>query len=278
MTDSADYADWIGLERTVSERIAAQPAERLAATLDRKGAGFAPGTPLPPLWHWLHFNDAEQHAGLGDDGHPRRGGFLPPVTLPRRMWAGGSLRFHAPLRIGDDVRRVTRIDSITSRSGRSGELVFVSLRHCLHRGADLLLEERQDIVYRAAGAPAAASRPMPSESDWTRQIVPDTALLFRYSALTFNAHRIHYDRDYATGVEGYPDLVVQGPLTATLLLEALAIAAPGAAVEAFEFRGVAPLYVREPITLAGCGAGGTVTLRAANAAGLVAMEATATLA
>ncbi|NND67102.1 MAG: acyl-CoA dehydrogenase [Halioglobus sp.] len=277
VTESADFAAWIGREHTVSERIAAEPAKRLAAILDRTDASFAEGAPLPPLCHWLHFNDAVPQSQLGIDGHPQKGGFLPPVALPRRMWAGGSLRFHAALRVGDEVRRNTRIDGITPRRGRSGDLVFVTLQHKLFRNAELLVEEQQDIVYREAGSPAGEGRAAPGKGDWSREIVPDNALLFRYSALTFNAHRIHYDRDYAVGEEGYPDLVVQGPLTATLLLEALSLEEPGAAVAGFEFRGVAPLYAGTPLTLQGRREGSSVSLWALNAAGNVAMEATATL-
>ncbi len=273
-----DYAGWLGRERVAHERIAAGPAARLAATLNRTDTEFAEGAALPPLWHWLYFHEAIPHAQLGADGHARKGDFLPPVALPRRMWAGGNLRFHSPLRVGDEVQRHTRIERITPRTGRSGALVFVTLSHTLRRDAQLLVEEQQDIVYREAGAPAGAGRPAPQHADWSRELVPDNTLLFRYSALTFNAHRIHYDRDYARDEEGYPDLVVQGPLTATLLLEAVANEEPGAAVTGFEFRGVAPLYTQTPLALRGRRERDAVALWACDAAGAVAMEATATLA
>ena len=277
MTDNAGFSDWLGRELTLSERIAPEPSLRLAAALDQHDTAFPAGAALPALRHWLHFVQAAPQSELGPDGHPKKGGFLPPVPLPRRMWAAGNLRFHAPLRVGDEVHRTSRIDSITPRKGRSGELVFVTLQHSLHRGTELLIEEQQDLVYREQGAPTGEGKSAEGHTDWSREIVPDNALLFRYSALTFNTHRIHYDRDYARDAEGYPELVVQGPLTATLLLDALGLEEPGAAFAAFEFRGVAPLYAHAPLTLQGRREGSRILLRALNMAGNVAMEASAIL-
>lgn len=278
MSNSTDYGEWLDRVLTLGECIAPEPSQRLALALDQDHTGFMDGSPLPLLRHWLHFIQAAPQSDLGADGHPEKGGFLPPVPLPRRMWAAGSLRFHAPLCIGDKVIRRSRIKSVTPREGRSGQLVFVTLEHTLHRGPKLLLEEQQDIVYRESGAPAGEGRPAAESCDWSRELVPDSTLLFRYSALTFNAHRIHYDRDYARDEEGYPEIVVQGPLTATLLLDALKAEVPDVEITGFSFRGVAPLYANAPLVLTGRREGGDVTLQAVNASGNVAMEASATLA
>jgi 3-methylfumaryl-CoA hydratase len=219
---------------------------------------------------------------LSDDGHAKRGGFLPPVPLPRRMWAGSRLEWLQPLRVGDAVRRTSSIKSVTHKSGRSGELVFVKVGHEVHNQLGLSIIEEHDIVYRDApqtGAAAPASVPAPSDPSWVREIAPDDVLLFRYSALTFNGHRIHYDRRYVTQVEGYPGLVVHGPLIATLLLDLLRRQMPEAQVRRFEFRAIAPTFDTAPFQV--CGKlledGKTVELWAQSLSGVLAMQATATL-
>jgi 3-methylfumaryl-CoA hydratase len=223
-----------------------------------------------------------RHSQVGRDGHPERGDFLPPVPLPRRMWAGGRMRWHAPVHIGDALTRHSRIVSVAHKTGRSGELVFVVVRHEIHTDGGLALTEEHDIVYRAspgtAGEAAPASAPATSTAAWQRTVVPDPVLLFRYSALTFNGHRIHYDRSYATQVEGYPGLVVHGPLLATLLVDLLRRERPDAALLGFDFRALRPVFDTAPFTLCGePGAqSGRVELWVRDCEGALAMQAHAT--
>ncbi len=259
--------------------LSAAPVAALSASLDYEYPRAHIGDPLPPCWHWLYFQDAVAASGLGVDGHALRGGFLPPVALPRRMWAGSRLRFVAPLQVGAAVRRVSTIATVTHKEGRSGELVFVTVRQQIFQGENLAIEEEQDLVYREPGATNVVSlpRPAPAVAQWSRGIRPDPVLLFRYSALTFNSHRIHYDRDYATGEEGYASLVVQGPLTATLLLDLLLREMPRAEVAAFEFRAIRPLLEGVPLQLQGRRDEKAVRLWALDASGALAMEAQARL-
>ncbi len=248
--------DWIGKTEIVSDVATAAPWAALAATLDRPAGRPAPGTRIPPLWHWLYFLQLARQSELGPDGHPRRGGFLPPVDLPRRMWAGSQLTFHKPLRIGDAITRTSTIEDVTEKRGRSGPLVFVRVRHAIrrHEDADDAITEFHDIVYRDAPQPgelAAPPQAAPGGATWERECVPDAVLLFRYSALTFNGHRIHYDRRYVTDVEGYPGLVVHGPLIATLLLELLHQRRPDVDVAHFEFRAMRPTFDTAPFFVCG---------------------------
>ncbi len=251
----ARLRDWEGRSETLVEPAAAAPARAMAALLDRdQETASGPGALLPALWHWLYFLPRAPQRDIGADGHPRLGGFLPPVPLPRRMWAGGRLQWHGALRVGDDLRRTTRIVSVTHKAGRSGDLVFLLLRHEVSGSDGLLLTEEQDIVYRAPaqpGDPAPPPQPAPADAAWSREIVPDPVLLFRFSALTFNAHRIHYDRPYATGVEGYPGLVVHGPLLATLLADLARRERPDARVTGFSFRAVRPTCDLHPFRVCG---------------------------
>ena len=249
-------ADWIGRTETVTDSATATPYAALAATLDRAAERPEPGTPLPPLWHWLYFLPLHRRSEIGADGHAARGGFLPPVPLPRRMWAGSRIAFHAPLRIADAVRRVSVIADVAEKSGRSGKLVFVAVRHDIFRaGHDApAITEHHDIVYRDAPLPgerAPAPQAAPRDAAWERQWRADEVLMFRYSALTFNGHRIHYDRPYATGVEGYPGLVVHGPLIATLLLDLLRDERPEANVATFRFRALRPTFDINPFFVCG---------------------------
>jgi 3-methylfumaryl-CoA hydratase len=236
---------WIGRSESRTDLITPAPIAALAATLDRDDAIPQPGDAVPPLWHWLYFLPVHRQSELGSDGHAKRGGFLPPVPLPRRMWAGGRLEFHHALRVGESITRVSRILNVKSKQGRSGPLVFVLVRHEISNRQGLALTEEQDIVYRdfpASGDSTPAPTPAPVNAVWQRTIHPDDVLLFRYSALTFNGHRIHYDRRYAMDIEGYPGLVVHGPLLATLLLDLLQRSRLGAQVKRFEFRAVSPLF------------------------------------
>ncbi|MBL8485506.1 MAG: MaoC family dehydratase N-terminal domain-containing protein [Rhodocyclaceae bacterium] len=283
MLDLEHLRSWTDRREEAEDVVAASRVAALAATLDRDDPAPAPGDPLPPLWHWMFCVPAARQSALGPDGHPARGGFLPPVPLPRRMWAGGRLGFPGMLRVGDRVRRESRVVSVDQKRGRTGDLVFVLVRHEFHGPTGLALTEEHDIVYRdlpVPGAPGPAPVPAPPDAEWERTVVPDDVLLFRYSALTFNGHRIHYDRRHATMAEGYPGLIVHGPLIATLLVDLLRRERPGARIAAFEFRAVKPLFDIAPFAVCGRPAedGGTVRLWAADGAGHLALEATATLA
>ncbi len=283
--DLSPLKDWIGRAEQRGDWITAAPLAALSATLDRPDPEPLPGCAVPPLWHWLYFLPMAPQSQLGEDGHPKRGGFLPPVPLPRRMWAGGRLEFHHPLRVGDEVTRQSRILSVETKSGRSGTLVFVTVRHELTNAQGLALSEEHDIVYREApapGAPTPPAQPAPTDEAFSRGITPDPVLLFRYSALTFNGHRIHYDQPYVTQVEGYPGLIVHGPLIATLLLDLLRRQQPEARVRRFAFTAMKPLFDTHPFTVCGKPEGDAAAHRyalwARSHEGHLAMRATAELA
>jgi 3-methylfumaryl-CoA hydratase len=279
---AADPARWIGKTETVTDTITATPYAALSATLDRDPEEPPAGTPLPPLWHWLYFLPLYRQSEVGPDGHAQRGGFLPPVPLPRRMWAASQLEFNRPLRVGDAIRRVSTITDVSEKSGRTGALVFVKVRHEIRANdeASPAIVEFHDIVFREApkaGDVAPPPKAAPTQSRWQRRVVPDAVLLFRYSALTFNGHRIHYDRKYVTGVEGYPGLVVHGPLIATLLLDLLREKLSDATVRRYEFRAVRPLFDTNAFDVCGEPArdGRSVRLWAKDHEGSLAMDATA---
>ncbi len=259
---------WQATERRTADLVTPGAAARLAATLDVADAPSS-GDPLPPLWHWLYFLPDDPQATLAADGHPRRGGFLPPVPLGRRMHAGGRLEFHAPLRVGDEATRVSVVTSVDEKQGRTGPLVVVTVRHRITGPAGLAVTEEQDLVYTDARPPRdAGDQAAIAEGTWESTVVPDEALLFRFSALTFNTHRIHYDLGYATAVEGYPDLVVHGPLVALLL--AVLARSRGVAVAGFTFRAHAPFFCGRPIHLRGDPGG---RLAAYDPSGRLGMEA-----
>ncbi len=250
---SENYSAWVGKSETVSDVLEPSRSNALCGALGAPTA-FVAGDPLPLLHHWLYFWDVRPPAELGADGHPKRGGFLPPVALPRRMWAGGRVRFVQRLVVGAAVTRTSTILKIEAKSGKSGDLVFVTVQHEISDGAGIALIEEQDIVYRGAAAPGSmklppAHAPLP-DAPWCRELFPDPVLLMRYSALTMNGHRIHYDRPYAMAEEAYPTLVVHGPLQATLLvhLGARHLEAP---ITAFSFRGTSPAFDGLPLYVCG---------------------------
>lgn len=250
MTDGSPLTDWIGRRTEDEDTLDARPARALAAALGRDGSIGRVGDPLPILWHWLYFPSLTPPSSLGEDGHPRRGLHLPPAP-GRRMFAGSRISAARPLRIGEVARRTMTVLDVASKAGRSGPLVLVTVGTRVETDGGGALDERQTIVYTtAAPAPTAAEpAPLPA-APWTAVVEPDPVLLFRYSAVTSNAHRIHYDAGYARDVEGYPDLVVQGPLVATLLLQ-LASDHGERAPTGFEFRILRPMFVHLPVTLLG---------------------------
>ena len=279
---------WEGRTETVNDEMSAAPLRGLTALLDRDDALPVHGAALPPLWHWLYFLPQARQSQIGADGHPLRGAFLPPVPLPRRMWAGGQFRWNLdnPLRVGDTAQKHSRIASVKHKSGRTGDLLFVEVEHAFHNAQGLCLTETHDIVYRAAAVPAIAGAPevaptrAETDAPWQREFVPDPVALFRYSALTFNGHRIHYDRSYVTQEEGYPGLVVHGPLIATLLVDLLRRQLPLARVASFQFRAVRPTFDLHTLCLNGrpCADGRTIDLWASDHEGWLTMQAQVSLA
>jgi len=242
--------EWIGREERADDEVALPAVRRLAALLDRSPDAYRRGAEIPGGWYVVLFGAEARQSQLAPDGHPAKGQFLPPVPLPRRMFAGRRVWFHAPLRIGDEVTRVSRIEAIAPKQGRSGEMCFVTVRHEIASPRGVAVVEEQDLVYRGETRAAAAREPAPAPDtpDWTRSLTPDPAMVFRYSAITFNAHRIHYDVAYTREVEGYPDLVVNGGLT-TLLLWDLVAARSGRAIRASSSRNVKALFVGRPMTI-----------------------------
>jgi len=272
------YEEYVGRSEVREDRLDPRLAEGLAATLGRD----LPQGEVPPLWHWMLFQDWKKPGDIGPDGHPKRGGFLPPVHhLPRRMWAGGRLEFGAAgLRVDDRVRRTSTIRKVEEKSGGSGQLVFVTVRHVVEGPRGEVLTEEHDIVYR--GAEGAAVKAGERAPDWpgafSATLSPDSLMLFRYSALTGNGHRIHYDFPYVTQEEGYPGLVVHGPLQATLLAQHLLDHAPGARIARFAFRGRRPAFAGRALTLTGLLDGTEARLETRDADGCACMQAEARLA
>ena len=277
--DTEHLRAWVGRREQRADDITAAPLAALSATLDRADPAPLPGGDVPPLWHWLFFLPMARASEIGPDGHPRRGGFLPPVELLRRMWAGGRLRFHHALQVGDEVTRTSTVQNVEAKAGRSGHLVFVTARHEIANARGVAISEEHDIVYRDApvpGAPVPPPQAAPPDAAFSSTIVPNDVLLFRYSALTFNGHRIHYDRKYVTEVEGYPGLVVHGPLIATLLLDLLRRQQPDAVVKSFSFRALRPTFDLNAFSVCGRPDGpGRYTLWAHDHAGWLTMQASA---
>jgi 3-methylfumaryl-CoA hydratase len=275
-----DFQSWIGRTEAVADPLACVQAQAAQAMLDMPGAPLADGDALPLPWHWFHFLPRAPQSKLDTDGHPQRGGFLPPIPYPRRMFAGARMQVQRPLTIGRPAVREGTIRNVVMKSGKSGALAFVTVGYRFVQDGVTCLEEEQDIVYREPGARVPAPVPVPwpalPADAWSREVRPDSRLLFRFSALTFNAHRIHYDRAYAIEEEGYPGLVVHGPLTAVLLLQLVRQSTPRP-LTAFSFRGQAPLFDGAPIRLVGRLEGDTVALEAQGPDGRVALAASATL-
>jgi 3-methylfumaryl-CoA hydratase len=250
MNDIAHLKSWIGRTETAEDIASPVPLAGLAALLDRDTPPWRAGE-VPPLGHWLFFLNRARQSQIDVDGHPKRGGFLPPIELPRRMWAGSRLEFLAPIATGAAITRRSTIAGVERKSGASGEMVFLTVHHEIASAGSVAIKEEQDIVFRGAAKPGEAAKPgdRALAADWTRTVIPDITQLFRFSALTFNAHRIHYDRDYARDVEGYPGLVVQGPFTAMLLMDHYLRRSPTARVARFSFRARRPHFEGRPLAL-----------------------------
>ncbi|MDJ0951981.1 MAG: MaoC family dehydratase N-terminal domain-containing protein [Alphaproteobacteria bacterium] len=252
--DPLRWDDWTAAPETLTDRVTLASLERMSATLDRADPPWQTGDPVPPLWHLMYFPAVAPRSTLGPDGHPERGGFLPPIALQRRMFAGARTVFHRPLRAGEAIRREGEVASIEPKEGRSGALVVVLVRFHIHGEDGLALEEELDLIYRDGAAPARTrtkSDPAIAAPDWRRTITPDPVTLFRYSALTFNGHRIHYDRTYAMEEEGYPGLVVHGPLIATYLAELCRDNTDDRPLARFGFRARRPLFDTAPFEVTG---------------------------
>lgn len=251
--DLESLKQWIGRTETAVDYVTVPMVDRLSATLDRDDAFPKTGDPLPVGWHSTLFPRVVRHSQIGPDGHPQRGDFLPPVPLPRRMFAGKRSTFIAPLQVGDEVKRLSTIQNVTVKDGRSGRMVFVTVKTDISSPRGLAITEEQDIVYRGEpdkNAPPPPPQPAPGKAVWRHQVTPDPVMLFRYSALTFNGHRIHYDHPYVTGTEGYPNLVMNGGL-ATLLVYELARTHASTPIRFMSSRNVRALFVGRAITLCG---------------------------
>jgi 3-methylfumaryl-CoA hydratase len=275
--------DWVGRTEAVSDQAYPTPPRALAAMLGRADPGFGVGTPLPELWHWLYFLPIVPAGEIGPDGHPKRGGFLPPIALERRMWASGRYVFHDRPRVGDVLHRTSEIAKVVEKDGKTGKMVFVTVKHVVRTGRGPAVEEEQDIVYLPM--PKVFMPPPPTMAPetpaWSEPVAIDPVLLFRFSALTFNGHRIHYDLPYARETEKYPGLVVHGPLQALLLIEAAKRHAPGRVPARYSFRGVHPVFAHDRVTLMGVsredgGQEDALDLFTVNGAGHVGMQATVT--
>ena len=280
MESKNSYSDWIGRTETALDNVDESRVAKMYATLNMTAPHQLMGRQLPSLWHWMFFSAVVPFSELGSDGHPERGGFLPPVDLARRMWAGGRLEFTRPLVVGRAIRRESSIKNIVCKSGRSGEIVFVTVAHQILDEDGVLIDEEHDIVYRdlvPRDAPSPKFKIADELSDFSKEVSPDSVTLFRYSALTFNGHRIHYDRKYCLEEEGYPGLVFHGPLTATYLAQLLLSQNEDLFLTGFQFRAVKPLFDTHNFMTHGKRQGtGTYNLWATDHQGHIAMEARAT--
>lgn len=272
--DIEHLREWIGRREIAEDEMPVFPARALAATLDLE---TAPAAGLPPLWHWIYFHRAYRQSDIADDGHVKRGVFVPPVPLPRRMFAGGQFEFRRPIRLGQPATRQSSIEDLVFKRGRSGQLAFLKIRVDVHDNEGVTITEHQDIVYCEAPPkfrPAQIAREPQRVAEWRETVVPTAALLFRYSALIFSAHRIHLDREYAVGHEGYSGLVVHGQLIATMLAELARKHVPRE-MRAFRFRAIRPVLDDGPFAICGARVGRVINLWAENSSGLLAMEAEA---
>ncbi len=270
---------WVGKESQIADDLCVFPTRALAAALDRDVTP-GKGDRLPLPWHWLYFLDVPMANATGPDGHPKKGDSLPPVPLARRMWAAGSLHVENSLILGTAAYKRSKIRSIDFKEGKSGPLVFVNVDHLIYQNERLCISEEQSIVYREmpdGPTPLPPGEIAPNDWDWAKTVTPDPVFLFRFSALTYNGHRIHYDRDYATQKEHYPGLVVHGPLLATLLLDLATTNCSDKQIREFNFRAVRPIFDLAPFQLRGKRHGNQVKLWAVDPQGFIATSATCVL-
>ncbi len=247
-------SSWVGRTEECVDSVDVGHIEKVALSLS--SAPPAVGSELPLLWHWALFVKGVPYDQIGDDGHPQRGGFLPAADNRNRMWAGGRLEFMQPLRIGTPGKRVSTIAAVKEKDGRTGKLLFVTVKHEYSQDGALCISEEQDIVYREPSPPKLEGSIVAPKGEWSETTVPSPVMLFRYSAVTFNGHRIHYDEPYVTKAEGYPGLVVHGPMIATLMCRAFVNANPGKKVTSFSYRGLRPLIAPRPFQTSGVLLGG----------------------
>ena len=276
---SDQYQAWIGKQSSTKALVTAYQADALTATLDRDDPPYKEGDVIPPGWHLFYIREVVKLRDTAEDGHPKRGDFLPPIDLPRRMWAGTKATYHKPIHIGENISNVTTIESVTPKVGKTGQLVFLKLKNEISGEDGVATTELQDVVYREEAQPGVAAPeppPPPGDALWKRTIHPSSVLLFRYSALTMNSHRIHYDRTYVTEVEKYPGLLVHGPLTFTLLLDLFRRENADKILKSFAVRAVSPIYDTHDFVVEGTLNGdGDATLWALNHEGRLAMSAKA---
>jgi len=277
--DDINLQDWVGKREEIKDCTYATPVKALALTLNYTEFDVKEGNALPELWYWLYFLPIVPMAKVGPDGHPKRGGFLPPITLERRMWASGSLHFQQDLLIGEEISKTSEILKISEKEGKSGKMVFVTVKHSIRSARGVAVEEEQNIVYLPMPKTFVQPppNPAPAELDWKEEYPIDPVLLFRFSALTFNGHKIHYDRQYATEVEKYPGLVVHGPLQALLLFESAKNNNPGKKPARYTFKAVRPLFDFDQLFVCGQSkADGSHDLYTVNTEGNIGMQATIT--
>jgi 3-methylfumaryl-CoA hydratase len=270
-----DYQNWVGRTEVAEEAVTLRQAAQMAALLDQP-CDLIGGSPMPPLWHWMAFAPIASMSALGPDGHPARGGFLPPVPLERRMWAGGRLVFHAPLSVGNPMVRRSEIVKVVEKQGAAGPMVFVTVVHTISQNGTLCVTDEQDLVFVAIPPhfTPPAPQPVPTDPLWRQDQPIDPVRLFRFSAITFNGHRIHYDLEYAQKIEHYPGLVVHGPYQALLLMDAASRRKDGVAPARYSYRGVRPLFHTDRMELVGLASDShTLTLCTANGDGLQCMQA-----
>lgn len=246
------YDEWIGKSKDKNDSMAPEQLQRFEAMLDHNPNDVQAGTPLPPCAHWIYFTPMDPHSDIAEDGHAKKGDFLPPVDLPKRMWAGGNIQFKKQLKAGMPADKKSTIINIEEKEGTSGKLCFVTVRHQINVSGAMAIDEEQQIVYREAseqGVHPIRTTPMDIDYDWKKTKKVDSVMLFRFSALTFNSHKIHYDKEYATETEGYPNLVVHGPLLLVLMLNEFKTKTDGKVIEEVEYRATGPVFLGEEITI-----------------------------
>ena len=272
------YDEWIGKSKDRNDSMAPEQLQRFEAMLDRNPNDVQAGTVLPPCAHWIYFTPVDPHSEITEDGNAKKGDFLPPVELPTRMWAGGKIQFKKQLRAGMPADKKSTIIKIDEKEGSSGKLCFVTIRHQINVSGSAVIDEEQQIVYREAseqGVHPIRTMPMDIDYDWKKRKLIDSVMMFRFSALTFNSHKIHYDYKYATEQEGYPNLVVQAPLLLVLMMNEFKSKTDGKVIEEIEYKAAGPVFLGEEVTITSKDVDNTrVEMRALGPDNKIAMQAT----